>query len=254
MAIKSYVKTSNANLSKNFKVSEFSCKGNKCCSEVKIDDKLVSFLQKIRDHFGAALTINSGYRCETHNKNVGGASGSYHVKGQAADIVVKGVKPADVAKYAESIGIKGIGLYETAKDGYFVHIDTRTSKSFWYGQAQAKRDTFGGSTPTQSNLAKSNIKAWQQSAIADGYKFASGADGIWGKECEAVAKKALCKKHAVGYKNKNLTKIVQEVVGVTADGKFGNGTKTAVVNWQKSMGLTADGVVGYNTWKKILKV
>lgn len=254
MAIKSYAKTSNANLSKNFKVSEFSCKGNKCCSEVKIDDKLVSFLQKIRDHFGAALTINSGYRCETHNKNVGGASGSYHTKGMAADIVVKGVKPAEVAKYAESIGVLGIGLYETTKDGYFVHIDTRTTKSFWYGQAQAKRDTFGGAVSKTNSSVKPNVKEWQKAAIADGYKFASGADGIWGKECEAVAKKALCKKHAVGYKNKNLTKIVQKAVGVTVDGKFGNDTKNAVIKWQKLVGLVADGVVGYNSWKKILGI
>jgi flagellar capping protein FliD len=40
------------------------------------------------------------------------------------------------------MGIKGIGLYETSKDGFFVHVDTRTSKSFWYGQAQASRTTF----------------------------------------------------------------------------------------------------------------
>ncbi|MBQ1231107.1 MAG: peptidoglycan-binding protein [Clostridia bacterium] len=86
----------------------------------------------------------------------------------------------------------------------------------------------------------------------DGYKFKFGADGIWGKECEAVAKKALCKKHLVGYKN--LTKIVQKVVGVTADGKFGNDTRNAVIKWQKLVGLVADGVVGYNSWKKILSV
>lgn len=143
MAIKTYVKTSGAALSDHFKVREFACKGSGCCSKCKIDTKLVTYLQKIRDHFGASVTINSGYRCFKHNKKVGGASGSRHTKGQAADIVVKGIKPAEVAKYAERIGILGIGLYETDKDGYFVHIDTRTTKSFWYGQAQAKRTTFG---------------------------------------------------------------------------------------------------------------
>jgi hypothetical protein len=40
------------------------------------------------------------------------------------------------------MGIKGIGLYDTEKDGKFVHVDTRTTKSFWYGQAQEKRHTF----------------------------------------------------------------------------------------------------------------
>ena len=109
-------------------------------------------------------------------------------------------------------------------------------------------------TTTQTN-SKSAIKEWQQSAIKDGYTFPKyGADGSWGSECEAVAKKAICKKQLVGYKNKNLTKIVQKAVGVTVDGKFGNGTKNAVIAYQKKKGLTADGVVGYNTWKKILGV
>lgn len=146
MAVKTYKKTDATKLSTNFRASEFACKGNGCCSTIKIDEQLVTYLQKIRNHFKKSVTINSGYRCSKHNKKVGGASSSNHVKGKAADIVVKDVKPAEVAKYAESIGILGIGLYETDKDGHFVHIDTRTKKSFWYGQAQAKRTTFGGVT------------------------------------------------------------------------------------------------------------
>lgn len=35
------------------------------------------------------------------------------------------------------------------------------------------------------------------------------------------------------------------------DGKFGNGTKTALLNYQKANGLTADAVVGYNTYLKL---
>jgi hypothetical protein len=144
MAIKTYQKGSKEKLSDNFYVSEFACHGSGCCGIVKIDESLVSYVQKIRDHFGKPVTVNSGYRCSTHNANIGGANGSRHTKGQAADIAVKDVAPAEVAKYAERIGVKGIGLYETAKDGYFVHVDTRKSKSFWYGQAQAYRETFGG--------------------------------------------------------------------------------------------------------------
>lgn len=144
MAVKTYQKGSKEKLSKNFKVSEFACNGKDCCTTVLIDEQLVKYLQQIRDHFGKPITITSAYRCTTHNKKVGGATGSRHAKGQAADFGIAGVKPAEIAKYAESIGIKGIGLYETAKDGYFVHIDTREKKSFWYGQGQAYRATFGG--------------------------------------------------------------------------------------------------------------
>lgn len=244
MAIKEYRKDYRTQLSKNFKVNEFACRGKGCCSKALIDEKLVDYLQKIRDHFSKPVTINSAYRCVKHNKAIGGASGSYHTKGQAADIVVKGVKPSEVAKYAESIGVLGIGLYEGA-DGNFVHIDTRTSKSFWYGHKQAYRSTFGG---------VNKVKEWQKAAIADGFKFESGAEGIWGKECEAVAKKAVCKKQIIGYKHNNLTKIIQKAVGCTADGKFGNNTRDFVKAYQKRYGLAADGVVGYNTWKKMLEV
>lgn len=105
-------------------------------------------------------------------------------------------------------------------------------------------------------LAKPNpVKDWQLAAIADGFKFPKfGADGKWGSECIAVAKKAICKKYLIGYKYKNLTKIVQKTVGVTADGKFGNDTKKAVISYQKKNGLAQDGCVGLNTWKKILGV
>lgn len=99
---------------------------------------------------------------------------------------------------------------------------------------------------------------WQLSAIADGFKFPEyGADGKWGAECEAVAKKAICKKRLIGYKYKNLTKIVQRIVGLTGDdvdGLFGSATKEAVKAWQKAHGLTADGAVGINTWKAMLGV
>ena len=148
MAIKTYSKGSSTTLSTNFKSTEFDCHGSGCCSSTQVDENLVKYLQKIRDHFGKPVTVSSGYRCATHNKNIGGATNSRHSKGQAADIYISGVTPAEIAKYAESIGILGIGLYETDKDGHFVHIDTRTTKAFWYGQSEASRTTFGG-TPIQ---------------------------------------------------------------------------------------------------------
>ena len=246
--IKTFKKGISKKISNNFRSDEFDCHGAGCCSKTLIDENLVSYLQKIRDHFGKSVIISSGYRCEKHNKSVGGATASKHKAGMAADIMVTDVKPAEVAKYAESIGIKGIGLYETEKDGYFVHIDTRISKSFWYGQDQHYRSTFGGTA-----VCKISVARWQNAAIKDGFKFPKyGADGVWGSECIAVAQKAICKMCLGVYKYKNLTKIIQEAVGVAADGKFGNDTKNAVMKYQKANGLVADGAVGLNTWKRLL--
>ena len=134
-----YIKGKKSQLSKNFESTEFDCKcKNKTCSTTEIDPKLVEYLQKIRDYFGKSVTINSAYRCDKHNKSIGGASQSKHKYGQAADIKVSGVKPLKVAQYAEFIGVKGIGQYSN-----FVHIDTRTNKFFWYGNEQSPRSTFG---------------------------------------------------------------------------------------------------------------
>ena len=96
-----------------------------------------NLLQPLRDAWGKPITINSGYRCQKHNKNVGGAKNSRHTQGMACDIVVKGVKPKEVAKFAETIGIRGIGLYDT-----FVHIDSRESKFYWKGHEQKSVKTF----------------------------------------------------------------------------------------------------------------
>lgn len=119
-------KDGNTYLSDNFKVKEFAC--NDGSDAVLISDDLVDLLQKIRDHFGVAVTINSGYRTSTYNKKVGGATNSQHVKGTAADIVVKGVDPLTVGQYVEYImpDHGGIGVYQT-----FTHVDVRTSRSRW---------------------------------------------------------------------------------------------------------------------------
>lgn len=113
-------------LKPNFKVKEFAC--NDGSDTVLISDELVDLLQKIRDHFGVAVTISSGYRTSSYNKKVGGVSNSQHVKGTAADIVVKGIDPLTVGQYVEYImpGHGGIGVYQT-----FTHVDVRTSRSRW---------------------------------------------------------------------------------------------------------------------------
>jgi hypothetical protein len=142
MSVNTYERGQKSQLTEHFNISEFHCKGANCgCTETLHDPILSAYLQQIRVHFGKPIYITSGYRCKKHNESVGGVSGSLHMKGQAADFVISGVKPVEIAQYAEQIGIKGIGLYGP-EDGNFVHIDTRQTKSFWYGHKQERRDTF----------------------------------------------------------------------------------------------------------------
>ena len=129
MAITAYSlkKDGNLKLSSNFKVKEFACQDGS--DPIFIDSELVSVLQKIRNHFGKAVTITSAYRTPGHNKNVGGTTYSQHLYGKAADIKIQGIAPKDVAKYAETLLDEGgIGIYNT-----FTHIDVRSTKSRWQG-------------------------------------------------------------------------------------------------------------------------
>ena len=168
MAIKTYQENERVQLSKNFNSYEFRCGiGGYCaCSTILIDDQLVEYLQKIRDHFGKSVNITSAYRCPSYNSKVSNSKDSYHTKGMACDFQVSGVAPSEVAKYAESIGVKGIGLYSD-----FVHIDTRTSKYFWYGHEQSPRTTFGGTpvTNTTSSAATTSTSATNTFVVGKTY-------------------------------------------------------------------------------------
>lgn len=124
----SYTKDGTKFLSSNFRVREFRCKDD--TDPIFIDLDLVNILQKIRDHFGKAVTITSAFRTASHNKKVGGATYSQHLYGKAADIKVSGVAPSVVADFAETLmpSTGGIGRYST-----FTHVDVRKVKSRWNG-------------------------------------------------------------------------------------------------------------------------
>ena len=135
MAIKQYslAKDGAKQLAPGFKVREFRCRDGS--DAIMIDQTLVVLLQAIREHFGKAVTITSGYRTAAHNKSVGGAKSSQHLLGRAADIQVAGVSVEDVASYAEALmpDWGGVGRYpiKPGRARGWVHVDTRPNKSRW---------------------------------------------------------------------------------------------------------------------------
>ena len=128
----SLVKDGKTYLAPCFQVKEFACRA---ADTILIDDELVVLLQCIREHFGKAVVITSGYRTAAHNAAVGGAKSSQHIQGRAADFWVEGVPVATVADYAEKLlpGRGGIGRYpvKTGRATGWVHVDTRQNKSRW---------------------------------------------------------------------------------------------------------------------------
>lgn len=120
----------------NFSPQEFYCKCNKYCDGPSAyPDRtrhLAWTLQRIRDEVGFPIRINSAYRCEQHNKDVGGAQYSKHLEGIAADIDVMGVPAAAVADRVQdlmetgAIPNGGLGRYKT-----FTHVDIRQGPARW---------------------------------------------------------------------------------------------------------------------------
>ena len=106
---------------------------------------------------------------------------------------------------------------------------------------------------TNSNTAKVDnwVKRLQQECNKQGFSN-QVVDGIAGpntlKGCPLLK---------IGARG-NITKLLQEKLTALGygtngvDGIFGNGTKNAVIRYQKAKGLSADGIVGQNTWKKLL--
>lgn len=221
-----FTKGQSVKVSEHFSSNEFDCHGSGCCSRTIVNEKLVEYLEKIRKHFNAPITITSPYRCPTHNSRIGGAVGSRHSKGDAADIVVRGVAPRDVAKYAESIGIMGIGLYETSSDGHFVHIDTREKKSFWYGQKEAYRSTFGGSAINDTTVGTTTTTTTTYKTLT------------WGSSGSVVEEL-----------QKNLNTLGYSCGGV--DGIYGVNTAEAVRKFQRDKKLSVDGIAGALTQSAI---
>ena len=83
-------------ISKNFSFEEFTASATakkhgiaNVITEWEVRDNIIALvenvLQPLRDAYGKAIRINSGYRCKELNKLVGGVETSQHVKGQAAD-------------------------------------------------------------------------------------------------------------------------------------------------------------------------
>ncbi len=121
-------------LTKDFVKAEFDSKDGAKMPDAVLSNikKLAESLQVLRDYFGVPISINSGYRSPARNKAVGGVPNSQHVKGMAADIVVKGKSPKEVAtaifKLQNEGKMKkgGVGLYNT-----FVHYDIRGNNVRW---------------------------------------------------------------------------------------------------------------------------
>lgn len=121
-------------ISKYFQLSEFRSKDGAEFPQDVLQNlqKLVVNLDIIRAEIGLPIHVNSGYRSIEHNKKIGGAKNSYHVKGLASDISVKDVSPSALKEIimglmdSGKITAGGVKAYDT-----FVHYDIRGKKTLF---------------------------------------------------------------------------------------------------------------------------
>lgn len=117
-------------LTENFSREEFACKGLACCGHsAPVVPTLVRGLQELRNALQVPVRINSAFRCNVYNKEIGSSGTSQHCIGMAADIRVDGTIPELVFEAAQLIDIfaeGGIGIYDD-----FVHVDVRGKYARW---------------------------------------------------------------------------------------------------------------------------
>jgi len=108
------------NLTENFSKEEFSCP---CCDAECISLEFVATLQTVRTRLGLPIRPTSAYRCQHHNKAVGGVEDSAHTKGLASDIhipdsTLRYLYMREFMKVFSRIGM-GVG---------FIHVDIDPDK------------------------------------------------------------------------------------------------------------------------------
>ena len=106
---------------KNFELDEFKCKCG--CKQVKINSDMLDLIQEARNELGP-LSINSGYRCSTHNASVSstGPNGP-HTTGNAIDIGVKNSQHRKQLIDWFATKVTGLGIAKS-----FNHIDNLTAE------------------------------------------------------------------------------------------------------------------------------
>jgi len=107
---------------RHFKIAEFNCP---CCGKNNMNESFLARLDRARGISEVAYKINSGCRCEAHNKAVGGSETSSHLKGCACDISATDSRTR--AKIIFGLILAGFNRMGIAKD--FIHVDNDPKKT-----------------------------------------------------------------------------------------------------------------------------
>lgn len=122
-------------LSRDFSVSEFKCKCG--CGAFAKRDALISKLQELRDKVKMPITVTSGTRCNSHNREVGGVDTSDHLDGMAADIRCDDMRL--LLRHCLNL-FPRVGIGPGRK---FIHVDVNSKKEAMYWTYDSKYKRIG---------------------------------------------------------------------------------------------------------------
>ena len=180
--VKTYPFSGGTQLSAHFNAKEFRCKCGKE-HDTLISEELIDKLEQLYTALNCSkIIVTSGYRCEQHDKNVGGSGNGQHTLGNAADICCYGqdgqpISSKIVCCTAQDIGFTGIANITAAY--IYTHVDVRTS-SKWYGDEVHGNNSvttdfykyFGGEDMKGIDVSVHNGDIDWNKVKADGIEFA----------------------------------------------------------------------------------
>lgn len=101
---------------KHFKIEEFNCP---CCGKNGMEPEFLGRIDEARSLSRVPFKINSGFRCEKHNLEVGGKPTSSHRFGYAGDIST----PNSRIRFMVLEGLVRAGFTRIGIGSNFIHCD-----------------------------------------------------------------------------------------------------------------------------------
>lgn len=105
-----------------FDISEFECP---CCGQNPMQQDFLDMIDKAREYANVPFEISSGFRCINHNRKIGSEDTSSHVKGCAADIIVRSSR----SRYRILEGLIKAGFNRIGLANKFIHADSDKDKA-----------------------------------------------------------------------------------------------------------------------------
>jgi len=117
-------------LSKNFSLAEMTVSQEAARSGLKntpdplqtesLRQLCQNVLQPLRDRVRKPIVVNSGFRSPSVNRRIGGSAKSQHCRGEAADILIPGIKIPDLVILIRKLGLPVDQCIE--EFGAWVHV------------------------------------------------------------------------------------------------------------------------------------